>query len=115
MGKYLTDISIHVDPRQPLPEGRTQADFNITTHVIQDIFLYNIPPKFEMDGISKLNISIQQDEIPPKIIKYFDGIAVYSYAGFDFNNYFTLPSDEKSALIPDYAIENLNGGFKSST
>lgn len=38
MAKYLTDISIHIEFSQELPNGYNKKDFNLTKHTIQDIF-----------------------------------------------------------------------------
>jgi len=100
MGKYLRDISIHTSNFQELPPGKTQRDFNITTHTIRDIFFYQIPQKFEFERISKLNILItsspQRDQ---RLIKYFHGIVEYNYTDIDFEKYFALSREEQNREI----------------
>jgi len=100
MGKYLRDISIHTSNFQELPPGKNQKDFNITTHNVQDMFFYQIPRKFEFEGISKLNIlitsSAQGDQ---RLTKYFDGIVEYNYPGIDFEEYFTFSREEQNHVI----------------
>jgi hypothetical protein len=100
MGKYLRDISIHTHDTQHLPPGKTQRDFNITAHNVQDIFFYQIPKKFEFNGISKLNISITLSPLrSEKLMRYFDGIVEYNYSGFDFEKYFLLSRTEQNLAI----------------
>lgn len=100
MGKYLRDISIHTSNIQELPVGKSLRDFNVTTHNVQDIFFYQIPKKFEIEGISKLNISITSvPQSPLKFLKFLDGIVEYNYSGFDFERYFTLPKSEQNLEI----------------
>jgi hypothetical protein len=100
MGQYLRDISIHTSNIQILPSGKSLQDFNGSTHNVQDIFFYQIPKKFEFDKISKLNIlitdKVQENQ---RLTRMIDGVVVYNYSGFDFENYFTLPSREQNLEI----------------
>lgn len=114
MGKYLRDISIHVDSGQLLPGNRLQKDFNITTHTVQDIFWYNIPSKFELNGISKLNIIIQEPIEDREFNGHFDGFADYHYMGFDFENYFSLTYYEKNKKILEVLKETLKEILKDN-
>ena len=98
MAKYLTDISIESEFSQEFSNGYTKLDFNQTTKVVQDIFWYLIPNKFEFDGIGKLNIRITS-EIPD--IKYNEtavGFAQYTYGQFKFSEYFELSPIEKNRI-----------------
>lgn len=99
MAKYLTDISIESEFSQEFSNGKTKLDFNKTTKVVQDIFWYKIPNKFEFDGIGKLNIRITSD-IPEMIYKETAvGFAQYTYGEFNFSEYFELSKNEQNHTI----------------
>ena len=99
MPKYLTDISIESEFSQEFPNGKTKLDFNKTTKVVQDIFWYKIPNKFEFDGIGKLNIRITSS-IPETIYKETAvGFAQYTYGEFNFSEYFELSKNEQNHTI----------------
>jgi hypothetical protein len=116
MGKYLRDISIHTSVFQELPPGKHQRDFNITTQNVQDIFFYQIPRKFEFEGISKLNILItsspQRDQ---RHMKYFDGIVEYNYPNIDFGKYFTLSREQQNREILKILRETIEDIGKDSS
>jgi hypothetical protein len=100
MGKYFRDISIHTSEFQNLPNGKIHRDFNITTHNVQDIFLYQIPRKFEFKGITKMNILITKTpNRDPRYLKFIDGIIEYNYPHFDFEKYFTLSRGQQNLEI----------------
>jgi hypothetical protein len=99
MAKYLRDISIHIEFSQELPNGFTQKDFNLTTHTVQDIFWYQIPKKFELNGISKLNIQITSKIPESNFRNSADGISEYTFGGFDFENYFQKNVVDKNRTI----------------
>ncbi|QNK78087.1 hypothetical protein H7F37_03105 [Winogradskyella sp. PAMC22761] len=99
MAKYLRDISIHIEFSQELPIGFTQKDFNLTTHTVQNIFWYQIPKKFEFDGISKLNIQITSKIPKSNYRNSTDGISEYTFGGFDFENYFHKNITERNITI----------------
>lgn len=99
MAKYLTDISIESEFSQEFSNGKTKLDFNKTTKVVQDIFWYKIPNKFEFDGIGKLNIRITSS-IPETIYKETAvGFAQYTYGEFNFSEYFELSKNEQNHTI----------------
>ncbi|MDT0622671.1 hypothetical protein [Croceitalea vernalis] len=99
MAKYLRDISIHIEFSQELPNGFTQKDFNLTTHTVQNIFWYQIPKKFELDGISKLNIQITSKIPKSNYRNSADGISEYTFGGFDFEKYFKKSIVDKNRTI----------------
>lgn len=99
MAKYLRDISIYTEFSQELPEGFTQKDFNLTTHTVQNIFWYQIPEKFELEGISKLNIQITSKIPESNYRNSTDGISEYTFGGFDFENYFRKNVAERNRTI----------------
>ena len=122
MARYLRDISIRVSPSQKLPEGFTQKDFNVTTHTVQDIFLYLIPNRFEFDNILKLIIDINSGEKPLKNKINFDGYVQYSFNNFDFDEYFKLTKVQQNEVIlnvlsdtisqiPNVSVENQKIAF----
>jgi hypothetical protein len=122
MARYLRDISIRVSPLQKLPEGFTQKDFNVTTHTVQDIFLYLIPNRFEFDNILKLIIDINSGEKPLKNKINFDGYVQYSLNNFDFDEYFKLTKVQQNEVIlnvlsdtisqiPNVSVENQKIAF----
>ncbi len=98
MARYLRDISIHLGSGQKLPEGRSQRDFNISTHTVQDIFLYRIPKRFEFGNVLKLNIDIKGTDAVNSEVMNFDGYVNYDI-GFDFENYFTVSKEEQNVII----------------
>ncbi|HEY0653937.1 MAG TPA: hypothetical protein VGD65_12450, partial [Chryseosolibacter sp.] len=71
MGKYFRDISIHTYNGQVLPEGKTQWDFNVSAHTVQDLFYYLIPRPIEFKTITKLNILITDKLVLPKQFSVF--------------------------------------------
>ena len=99
MAKYFRDISIHIRNSNELPNGYTQKDFNLTTHTVQNIFWYQIPKKFEFDRTSKLNIQITSKIPEPKYINIGDGIAIYTFGGFNFKDYFQKSILERNNTI----------------
>lgn len=99
MARYLRDISIHLGSGQELPNGLGQRDFNITTHTVQDIFLYMIPKRFEFGNILKLNIGVKGTDAVSSEIKNFEGYVHYDYIGFDFENYFKVSKEEQNVII----------------
>ena len=99
MAKYLTDISIHIKFLQQLPNGFKEKDFNFTTQTVQNIFWYLIPRKFELAGISKLNIQITSKNPEYNYKHNASGISEYTFGGFNFENYFQKNSIEKNKEI----------------
>ncbi|WP_299782927.1 hypothetical protein [uncultured Formosa sp.] len=99
MAKYLTDISIESEFSQEFSKGFTKLDFNKTTKVVQDIFWYLIPNKFEFDGIGKLNIRITSGIPENKYKETAVGFAQYTFGQFKFSEYFELTQTEKNRVI----------------
>ncbi|QOD59364.1 hypothetical protein H9I45_08230 [Polaribacter haliotis] len=99
MAKYLTDISIESEFSQEFSNGFTKLDFNKTTKVVQDIFWYLIPNKFEFDGIGKLNIRITSAIPDNKYKETAVGFAQYTYGQFEFSKYFKLHQTEQNKVI----------------
>jgi hypothetical protein len=99
MAKYLTDISIESEFSQEFSNGFTKLDFNKTTKVVQDIFWYLIPNKFEFDGIGKINIRITSGIPDNKYKQTVVGFAQYTFGEFDFEKYFDLSQSEKNKTI----------------
>jgi hypothetical protein len=99
MARFLRDVSIHLGSGQELPVGLGQRDFNITTHTVQDIFLYMIPNRFEFGNILKLNINIKGTDAVSSEVMNFDGYVNYDYIGFDFENYFRVSKEEQNVII----------------
>ena len=115
MAKYLKDFSIQVDPLQELPEGRTRKDFNLSTNLITNLFRYKIPGKYNMLGMSKLNIIIQQRDTDRKFIVHYDGIGIYKYTRFNFDEYFKLHTIGKNLTILNvlkYTLHDILGKDK---
>ncbi len=99
MAKYLTDISIESEYSQKFSEGFDKLAFNKTTKVVQDIFWYQIPSKFEFDGIGKLNIRITSTNPEIKYRETAVGYAQYTYGGFNFSEYFSLDQTARNLVI----------------
>jgi hypothetical protein len=99
MAKYLTDISIESEFSQEFSNGKSKLDFNKTTKVVQDIFWYRIPKKFEFDGIGKLNIRITSGIPEMKYKETAFGFAQYTYGKFNFSEYFELSRNEQNQVI----------------
>ena len=99
MARYLRDLSIHLGSIPDLPEPITQRDFNITTHTVQDLFLYMLPKRFELGNILKLNIAIKGKNSIPNEVTNHGGYVNYDYVGFDFENYFKASKQEQNKII----------------
>ena len=99
MAKYLTDISIESEFSQEFSNGKSKLDFNKTTKVVQDIFWYKIPNKFEFDGIGKLNIRITSGIPETEYKETAVGFAQYTYGEFNFSEYFELNQNEQNHAI----------------
>lgn len=99
MAKYFVDISIHLGMGESLPNGVHEREFNITTHTVQDLFWYNIPPKFVLKNISKLNLEIYGKTEHQEGLQWPEGIVMYNFTGFDFEKYFKLSKLEQNFLI----------------
>ena len=109
---YFKDISIHSWDHN-LPFNKDYADFNVSTDLVQDLFWYNIPKKFNVLDMKKLNIIITRDDIPnkyaaQKFIVHYDGIGLYYHPNFDFKHYFSISSGERSKVILNILRETIN-------
>jgi hypothetical protein len=109
---YFRDISIHTDDHN-LPFNKKDSDFNVSAHLVQDLFWYNIPKKFNVLDMGKLNIIITQDDIPnnyasEKFQILYDGIAMYYHSNFDFNNYFSISAEDRNKIILNILREAIN-------
>ncbi len=102
MPKYLRTLALEASHSAKLPEGFV---FRWTAHHVKEIFHACLPPKFVLDGSSKLQITCGPRAGDPKYVQ-MTGASNYYVDQFDFSTYIDSSPSERETMILKVLVDS---------